>query len=565
VSFRIIPGDCLEVLKTLESESVHCCVTSPPYWGLRDYGVEGQIGLEATPELFVSKMVEVFREVKRVLRDDGTLWLNLGDSYNSNTHWSGGGPNAVAGNALRINSGETRGLIDGLKTKDLCGIPWLVAFALRADGWYLRSDIIWHKPNPMPESVTDRPTKSHEYIFLLTKSPRYYFDAEAIKEESLTAGDNRAERTDNTQVYGRNGDDSRKRTGLPTQAYRNKRSVWTVATAPFSDWVQTSRRVRVELDAATDDSERITSPDCPLHGDSSASASNASCDGRVADQSSRTQRSDGRHVLEPQGGLFPTDQPDASETADGSSDCSGRQCSTLAKSHNNQTHKTGHALATTAPCTSSVQTQSRTEYTSDAREHFDSADHICGNSNGADCGEGDRDSSPSGQTHCHIEGICTCEYYNTTTEKISHFATFPPKLIEPCILAGTSEQGCCSECGAPWERVVEREFRPTQNPDFPKGGNKGLDASNGWGDTPRGNVDTKTLGWQPSCTCNAETQPCTVLDPFAGAGTTGLVARRLGRSFVGIELNPEYLSMAQDRIVDDQPLFNTPTSEEANG
>lgn len=186
-------GDCRTVMAEMEPESVHCVVTSPPYWGLRDYGSEGQLGLEATPEAYVANMVDVFREVRRVLRDDGTLWLNLGDSYAT-----GAGSYRNPGSDVSpIDHGGKQGYtkdyaraqpnrmsIPGLKPKDLVGIPWRVAFALQADGWYLRSDIIWAKPNPMPESVTDRPTKAHEYLFLLAKSPRYYFDAAAMREAS---------------------------------------------------------------------------------------------------------------------------------------------------------------------------------------------------------------------------------------------------------------------------------------------------------------------------------------------------------------------------------------------
>ena len=185
---KILEGNVLETLKDVPACSVQCAVTSPPYYGLRDYGVDGQIGLEETPEAYVEKLVQVFREVRRVLKDDGTLWLNLGDSYNG----SGKGANAdgSAGKAGKINSGSkgtqlgtfTKSNVEGLKPKDLIGIPWMVAFALRSDGWYLRQDIIWNKPNPMPESVTDRCTKAHEYIFLLSKSKTYYYDQDAIRE-----------------------------------------------------------------------------------------------------------------------------------------------------------------------------------------------------------------------------------------------------------------------------------------------------------------------------------------------------------------------------------------------
>jgi DNA modification methylase len=177
-------GDALTVLRTLPDESVQCCVTSPPYWGLRDYGSNGQLGLEKTPEEYVSKMVEVFREVRRVLRKDGTLWLNLGDSYASAWPAPNTRRNIIDNPMTDGKRGPQRPERMGpnLKEKDLIGIPWRVAFALQADGWWLRSDIIWAKPNPMPESVTDRPTKAHEYLFLLTKSDRYYYDQDAIKE-----------------------------------------------------------------------------------------------------------------------------------------------------------------------------------------------------------------------------------------------------------------------------------------------------------------------------------------------------------------------------------------------
>lgn len=197
-ALMILIGDCVESMRGLPDQSVHTCVTSPPYFGLRDYGHDGQIGLEPTPDEFVAKLVGVFREVRRVLRDDGTLWVNLGDSYGSK--------------------------------KRLLGIPWRVAFALQADGWYLRQDIIWHKPNPMPESVTDRCTKAHEYIFLLSKSERYFFNSEAIKEAATAAG--RIPRG-NKKVDAKRNDAGRDMS-VPVANTRNRRSVWTIATRPYS-------------------------------------------------------------------------------------------------------------------------------------------------------------------------------------------------------------------------------------------------------------------------------------------------------------------------------------------
>ena len=322
---QVITGDALEVMRGWPEKSVQCCVTSPPYWGLRDYGtatweggdgecdhtdarqvarnlnhsaseqrqgrtaskgklrdgvsgvqtvcrcgakrIDQQLGLEKTPEEFVAKMVEVFREVRRVLRDDGTLWLNLGDSYNSGTqfnHHSSG----LGAETVRYSEGEAgkwaghRQLVPGLKHKDLCGIPWRVAFALQADGWYLRQDIIWHKPNPMPESVTDRCTKAHEYIFLLTKKSRYSYDAAAIYEPcspntNMRVSQDVANQIGSARAYGKtNGpmkavinpnrkiapagsgikanDSFEAAVCLPVQA-RNKRSVWTVTTRSFSE------------------------------------------------------------------------------------------------------------------------------------------------------------------------------------------------------------------------------------------------------------------------------------------------------------------------------------------
>jgi DNA modification methylase len=381
MSVQIINGDCREVLRTLPPESVHCCVTSPPYWGLRDYGVSGQIGLEATFTDFVAEMVGVFREVRRVLRPDGTLWLNLGDSYAQSTvrHREGVGDGGVRGPEWIDNKFSTAAAA-GLKPKDLVGIPWRVAFALQADGWWLRQEIIWAKPNPMPESVTDRCTKSHEYIFLLTKSARYFFDAEAIREKPTG-------RTDPITSFGaaklidgkpRGGRD---RTGggasLDGTVGTNKRSVWTVATAPFSE---------------------------------------------------------------------------------------------------------------------------------------------------------------------------------------AHFATFPPDLIEPCIKAGTSEKGCCGKCGAPWERKTNVTYEATDRKPAPNKGHLGAmgeRAANMTRDgfVPNRDKQVQTLGWQPTCQCNAPVVPCTVLDPFGGAGTTGLVADRHQRNAILIELNPTYAAMAERRIRNDAPLF----------
>ena len=232
----ILHGDCRELLPTLPAASVRCCVTSPPYWGLRDYGVDGQIGLEKTPEAYVAEIVAVFREVRRVLADDGTLWLNLGDSYARQggktegvpRHWDGRESDPGGMHSKRSIASEF-----GAKPKDLVGIPWRVAFALQADGWYLRSDIIWHKPNPMPESVTDRPTKAHEYVFLLSKSASYFFDAKGIREPG-TRYEWKSQKFKCGDLTRHHGSTVGAEVGDP-DAGRNARTVWTIPTQPTPD------------------------------------------------------------------------------------------------------------------------------------------------------------------------------------------------------------------------------------------------------------------------------------------------------------------------------------------
>ena len=371
---EVLEGDVREVLKTLDDESVQCVVTSPPYWGLRDYGVDDQLGLEATPEEFVENMVDVFREVKRVLRNDGTLWLNLGDTYcgtgHKGEHTDPKHKEGRNGQKIALNN-----KVAGLKSKDLIGIPWRVALALQADGWYLRSDIIWNKPNPMPEPVKDRPTKSHEYIFLLTKSAKYYYDAEAIKEKGeYPAGTRAAKASDARSSMG--FVNSRPPEYKIYDGTRNKRSVWKITTKPYKE---------------------------------------------------------------------------------------------------------------------------------------------------------------------------------------AHFATFPEELPEICIKAGTSKAGCCADCGSPVKRVTERQVGDDMSWAGRGPKNEALRAT-GKGDT-RGttmNIGSKedyyknqprnvTLGWEPTCDCNAERVPCVVLDIFAGSGTTLRVASKLGRKGIGIELNPEYIKILKKR------------------
>ena len=401
---RILTGDCRDVLPTLEAGSVHCVVCSPPYYALRSYldaahpDKHREIGSEATPDEYIQTMVEVFREVRRVLRDDGTCWVNMGDSYASS---NSGGAQPHTGLALAAercdgnhrNLSGARAARDGLparslgtaKPKDLLMMPARLALALQADGWWLRSDIIWAKPNPMPESVTDRCVSAHEHIFMLTKKSRYFFDAEAIREEG--------------EGYGR---------GTGPAAYRSAKYV-------------------------------------------------------------------------------------------------------------------------------------------NGRSHDNSAD------------------APQSGAHGHsFEGGRSCRnvwFIATHAFPAAHFATFPPELAERCIKAGTSERGCCAQCGKPWVRVTERSVSYTSGSgkagNVPNGKYAGTEqALSGAYDIRMGpSVSTNTTGWSPGCQCNADVVPCIVLDPFSGAGTSGLVADRLGRDAVMIDLNHQYVEMARERLQHDCPLF----------
>jgi DNA modification methylase len=380
--FTLYLGDVRNVLRELPGESVHCVVTSPPYWALRDYGVAGQLGLEDSPEAYVEAMTDVFAEVRRVLRSDGTLWLNIGDSYASkrggdpysgfNSRWDGypqgRGKQAKVAGAFPVRDRR----VAGLTHKDLVGMPWRLAFALQAEGWVLRAEVIWDKANPMPESVEDRPSRAHEQVFLFSKSPRYFYDFVAVRVSGTAnargSGLNpkALEHADASAGVRQNASWSAAHAQLT--ARRNLRTVWKVASAPY----------------------------------------------------------------------------------DG-----------------------------------------------------------------------------------------------------AHFAVFPPDLVEPCILAGTSAHGCCTACGAPYEPINEkrslaRHELPHDHPEYRPHRYVGKhEDANGGGQRY---LDVVTVGWEPGCSCDASIEPSVVLDPFMGAGTTALVARELGRRSVGIELNPEYARLAADRL-----------------
>lgn len=405
----ILIGDVREKLKEIPDESVHCCITSPPYWSLRVYGNDPrEIGQEKTPEEYVQTMVQVFGEVRRILRPDGTVWLNIGDSYCSTAPGTNGAPLNQQGilAAVRDKTAKSRERVrpeipEGMKPKDLVGIPWMTAFALRSAGWWLRQDIIWAKPNCMPESVEDRCTRSHEYVFHLSKSADYFFDYKAIEVKA-------------------------------SEAYAND-----------GRWKTGSNDLNLKI------------------GYEESKAQNPKRVHRVFDkQRGHSRRHDGFN-----------DRWD-------------------------------------------TMTKEEQMLTARRRDVW---------------------------------------WISPATFKDAHFAVMPAELAKLCVLAGTSEKGCCAKCGAPLERVVESET--TSQSGSGKAGNK-PGGKNGEGLPVGGNVNlwqgpviaSKTVGWKKSCKCDTtEIVPCTVLDPFSGSGTTGEVAGELGRNFVGVELYEKFLPMIERR------------------
>jgi DNA modification methylase len=501
MSWAILQADARAI--PLQSESVQCVVTSPPYWGLRDYNCNGQIGLEKTPEEYVSSLVAVFREVWRVLRKDGVVFLNLGDSYGAR-----GGDTHTGFNERYFNkkfATDKQGtpskwgnqqIITGLKPKDLCGIPWRIAFALQADGWWLRSDIIWSKPNPMPESVTDRPTRAHEYIFLLAKSERYYFDQDAVREErgnemsweeynQRTAPGATWESGGLTRYAGANKHDG----GHSHPNGRNIRSVWNIATQPFSGWTKTVRWDRGAGGVASGDSVRIASLDCLKHGDRFALVASAFCDKHAVDLLIDNFGKRSYLFRRPQPGFSPIGQRLEHLIELCNSGCLSQKCVLSASDRSSESHKKAHALLTNPSCI--VCDKIPLHIAGKIKELFetDSVVRKLLNSIAPD----DLACHPLVQIPSRSEDIssCCCAYYTSKSEETSHFATFPEELAERCIKAGSKP----------------------------------------------GDV---------------------VLDPFAGAGTTPLVADKLGRKGIGTDLKPEYCQMGHTRCFNDAPLLSLP-------
>ena len=506
VDIRI--GDALAVLRAMPDASVHCVITSPPYWGLRAYGGDpGMIGLEPTFAEHVENLLAVFREVRRVLRDDGTLWLNYGDAF---------------ARGDKRGSAEARGakLPSGMKSKDLMGMPWRVAFALQDDGWWLRADICWHKSNSMPESAKDRPTRAHEFVFLMTTAERYFYDHEAVKEPGAGTAHPRA-----STRAGRSRCEHR-----PDRLPHDSIEARKARANPAASHTSTSERRGIRPYKTPDGWEKVRVP--------TSWASSPLYAGQDPRFGKRTPK-----------------------------DIEGRSARMERTPGWREDRAPGVTPKSPAPGTGIRQNESHQAAMIEVRPTRNLRD---------------------------VWTFASAPFRGT------HFATFPPALVEPCIRAGTSERGCCPDCGAPWERTVKKEVEHTSGSGRsgrqPKGKYAGTEqAKSGTYDIRMGPVvRSGTTGWRPNCTCYDEryraehpephrarkrrqraawggrwkrvrarpgnpewpTSPAIVLDPFAGAGTVGLVAERLGRDSILIELNPDYAEMARKRIDADAPPFS---------
>lgn len=587
MNYSILPGDCVQTMKTLPANSVQCVVTSPPYFGLRDYGtatweggdtacdhrknppaysdkalakstigahsntghaqegykdvcgkcgakrVDSQIGLEESPEAYVAKLVEVFREVRRVLRDDGTLWLNLASSYNG----SGGAGGDYGPGGLKEGQPKYPGRnLSNFKPKDMIPIPWMVAMALQQDGWYLRSDIIWSKPNPMPESVTDRPTKAHEYIFLLSKSATYFYDSEAIAE--VTSSANPPRRTNGATLSG-----SALRPKLSATLHTDDGAM------SFRGWCDFGQSQIAINDTVTFDAKRFqivkpiglqvgietTKRPCVVNLKHSIFDTTAAA--RIAIALQR---------------FFADGAPIAATIADISAAPSGAILTDHINSNPFASTFVG-AKVTTFDCTfitSELFAACITLERNETRSSLFVWDTLSSAHDGSFLPNGHNNIVPQENGKRNKRSVWVVP---TRPYKSAHFAVFPPDLIEPCILAGTSAHGCCAACGSPYERIVEREMPPLRKvtTNGPVGGH-GLLGGNRF-DEP---IKTTTTGWQPTCLCGTtDVVPCTVLDCFSGSGTTGAVALKHGRKYIGCELNQDYIALSIKRIEQSQPML----------
>ena len=510
--------------------------------------IDSQIGLESSPDEWAARLVDVFREVRRVLRDDGTLWMEVGDSYSASppgnkSYLSSGLAGAVEGSryldtlAQSVGAKRDTSKIPGLKPKDLIGQPWLLAFALRADGWYLRSCIVWSKPNAMPESVTDRPTTAHSYVFLFSKKPRYFYDAEALREEST--GDQNPRHTNGPRPR---TDEIRAFDNRVTSSTKNARSVWTIdydvdETVTWIGKLGSCRKcggLRIAgngLDPTT------------------ATATGASGDTGNAERTESPTRSSSGESL--------TDSP--STTSARTPAASTPRTSNPSSSESTSSEAIPLPREMLARPTVQRDTNTLLGTLTAALTESGSAVSVCA----CDAAPNSPGSVWRVPTEPNALAICrVCDAYwqggapreHCGEPVVQHFAAFPRELVRRMILAGTSERGVCAECGAPWVREVETTYTPLGDAVQQNSENRVQSELNRGGGAPQamtyGRAEKKvtTLGWQPSCECPADSIPATVLDCFAGSGTSLLVARQLGRHAIGVELSERYCAMTRARL-----------------
>lgn len=527
IDILILEGDVLMVLRSLPDKSAQTIITSPPYLWLRNYGVKGQIGLEKTPAEFIRILVDVFHEIWRVLRDDGTVWLNMGDSYAG----SGKGPTGADGIGCQekrqgtdkqdSNRGSQKtnlmgGIVPkGWKSGDLMGMPWRLAFALQDAGWYLRTDIVWHKPNPMPESNKTRPTRSHEFIFLLTKSgkPLFWTHPEKDGVRKKPAPD-----------YYYHNRDTLEDAIEPPEDWKTKRFVDTDGKEKRV-WVRRNKWIGwnyfYDAEATKEPvSESYRNDQRPL--------------------GVLRQRCNKKSKYHEQGGQFkPLSDAERAQKQDlmGNPTMVGFNARWKG---NRRTFRGGG------------------KYT--GGQQFDNSSAVENQSHGNNTEHGEGQILRNKRD---VWKIATCQ------RKEAHFASFPDTLPEICIKAGTSEYGCCPACGAPYMRVLKK-VASTMNIRV-RDNKKGIiDQKSGIGEQYGASDEeieeygeeragtTETIGWRPTCSCNAgDPVPCVTLDPFMGRGTVALVSRELGRSSIGIELNPEYVEISKKNLTGDRKALDT--------
>lgn len=461
----------------LPEHSADAIVTSPPYFGLRDYGHDGQLGLEPSPDEYITDLADLLTGYgERVLKPEGSLWLNLGDTYSSTTKGSGGSDSHGIASVGMQHYDEPRRIAPDFPSKCLLMIPERVALALIARGWILRNRVVWAKPNGMPSSVTDRLATKHEALFHLVRQPRYFYDLDAIREPPAESRNEvKGQRKYASLQGGRNSINEHGWTPGPV----NPGDVWTVPTQPFTWKGGSVRLVRVEADAVDGDTRRIASADCPVHAGPGRPDASASDGGRADAPSCRTERTDVRHVPAQSPGFVPTGplhEPGCEASSSGSH-CPS--CGGTAIARSSRTRRTDLDPATSPPCTPSAGTPDGTPRSGGSHD----GDERGSSSVGSNSGLASSDGRPSARTGSGTGRMssCRCTLYREERRELDHFAVFPPELVRRPILATVPEGG-------------------------------------------------------------------TVLDPFFGSGTTGVMARRLGRKAVGVELSETYCELAAKRF-----------------